>query len=87
VLPGEAGQYLLRIVADDGQPDAVLAEILDATLQLDQLRSAERSPIRRAHEHQHGTPTAHDGLKRALSASVIAECEVGDARADLRSEL
>ena len=42
VSSAEVSQNLRGVVADYRQPDAVLPELFDATLQLDELRAAER---------------------------------------------
>jgi hypothetical protein len=84
---GEVSQNLLRIVADGSDLDALLAKLLDATLQLDELRAAERSPIRRAEEHQHYAAWAHDRLQGARAAGLIRKAEIRNLLAYLRTEL
>jgi hypothetical protein len=83
----EVGKRLLRVVADRGDADPAPAELLDASLQLDELRTAERSPVRGADEHEHRATRAHDRLQVPDASGVIGESEIGDALADLRTEL
>jgi len=45
LLFGEISHYLPRVVTDRNQLETVPAKLFDATLQLDQLRAAERSPV------------------------------------------
>jgi hypothetical protein len=83
----KVGKNLLGVVADRRQTYAVLAEFVDTTLQLNELRAAERSPIRRAEEHQHDAATTHDRLQRLLFARLIEQPEIGDTLAHSRTEL
>ncbi len=52
---GEFGQLLRGVVADGCQFQALLLKFIDPALQLDQLRPAVGSPIRRSHEDEHGS--------------------------------
>jgi hypothetical protein len=83
---GEVSQNLLRVVRDRRQSDAVLAEFVDPTLQLDELRAAVRSPIRGAEEYQHGAARPHDRFEGADAAGLIRKAEVRNALAHLRPE-
>jgi hypothetical protein len=60
------------------QSDTILAEFLDATLQLDELRAAEWSPIRRSDEYQHRPARSHNRLQVADAPSLIAQVEIGN---------
>jgi len=61
VVPfGERGQDLRRIVTDRRQAETAPAKIVEAILQLDELRLAVRSPVRRSEEHQHRAFRAGD---------------------------
>jgi uncharacterized damage-inducible protein DinB len=83
----EVSQDLPGVVADRRQADAALPELAGATLQLDELRAAERSPVRRADEHQHRPAASHDRLQRPFTSGLVAQPEIRNALADLRSEL
>ena len=88
VVPrGEASQDLLRVVADRDDADSVLAELFETALQLHELRAAERSPVRRAEEHQHRAAWTHDRFEGADAAGLIRKAEIRNALAYLRSEL
>jgi hypothetical protein len=86
VAAGKAAQDLPRVIGDRRQSETVLAEFLDPALQLDELRAAERSPIRRSEEHQHGAARPHDRFQIAGAAGVIRQAEIRDALPDLRPE-
>jgi hypothetical protein len=45
VASTEVSENLLRVVADCGEADAALSELVDTSLQLDELSAAERTPI------------------------------------------
>jgi hypothetical protein len=83
----EVGKRLRRVVADRRDADPAPAEFLDASLQLDELRAAERSPVRGADEHDHRATRAHDRLQVSDASLLIGKAEIGDALADLRTEL
>lgn len=59
----ETAQDRDRVVADGEECDASTFEGLVDLLQLDQLRTAERSPIRTAMEHDDGPPSRSDGMQ------------------------
>lgn len=82
----EVTEDFLRVVADSGYSDSVLAEIFETTLQLDELRTAERSPIGRAEEHQHRTTRTHDRLQVSRTTGLVGQVEVGDALPHLGPE-
>jgi hypothetical protein len=56
-------------------------------LQLDELRSAERSPISRTDEHQHRPARPRNRLQIPDTAQLIAKAEVRDRLANLWPEL
>jgi hypothetical protein len=87
VALGEVSQNLLRVVADAGDTDALLAEFFETTLQLDELRAAERSPIGRAEEHQHRAARPHDRLQVAHAAGLVSEVEIRNSLSHLRAQL
>ena len=80
-------QDLLRVVTDGDQPEAVLAKLFDATLQLHELRAAERSPIRGSDKHHHRAARTHDGLQIPRAAGLIREAEIRDLLPHLGAEL
>jgi hypothetical protein len=84
---GEVSEDFLRVVANSGYSDPVLAELLETTLQLDELRTAERSPIGRAKEHQHRTAGPHDRLQVPHATGLVRKVEVRDALPYLGPEL
>jgi hypothetical protein len=75
-----------RVVADGGQPDAVLTQFFDAALQLDELRAAVRSPVRGAEEHQHRAARSHDRLQVVRATVLIVQVEVRHALTHLRPQ-
>ena len=84
---GEVSQDVLRVVADTGDPESLFTELFETTLQLDELRSAERSPVGRAEEHQHRAARPHDRLQVAHATGLIAEGEIRDLLPYLRPQL
>jgi len=56
-------------------------------LQLDELRFAVRSPVSRAEEDEHRAFRSQNRLACPALAVLIAEAEIGDRLADLRTEL
>ena len=84
---GEVGENRLRVVADSRDVDPLAAKLLKASLQLDELRAAERSPIGGAEEHQHRSARTNHRLQRLGAAVLIPETEIGNPLTDLRSEL
>jgi hypothetical protein len=82
----EVSENLRRIVTDGCDADAACPKLFETTLQLDQLRAAERSPIGRAEEHQHRPARPHDRLEGANAASLIRQAEVRDSLTDLWTE-
>jgi hypothetical protein len=83
----KADRVALRVVADSRDTDSLLTELFETTLQLDELRAAERSPVGGAEEHQHCAAGTHDGLQVPHAAGLVSEIEVWDALSHLRSEL
>jgi hypothetical protein len=87
MFPAESSQNSLRIVTDYRQAKAFAAKFIDSSLQLDELRFAIGSPVRRANEHQHRTLRSHDGLESLDFAVLVFEPETWRALSHLRSEL
>jgi hypothetical protein len=87
VLIAEGFQNLGRVVADGGQSKTLVAKLLYLTLQLDQLRPAVGSPIRRTEEDQHRALGPHDGLERLDVSGLILQAKGWNLLAHLRSEL
>jgi hypothetical protein len=71
-LAAEGCENFRRIVADAGQPEALLSNLVDPCLQLDQLRLAVRSPVRGSDEDEHGALRPHDRLERPALAVLIS---------------
>ena len=86
MLHGEVGQNLRRVVADRYQFQSLLANLINAPLQLDQLRPAVGSPIRRSYEDEHGSLRSYDRLQCPGLAMLILQAEVGHSLADLRPQ-
>jgi hypothetical protein len=84
---GEISQDLLGVVADSCYMDPLLAELFETTLQLDELRAAERSPVGRAEEHQHRAARPHDRLQVAHAAGLVSEVEIRNSLSHLRAQL
>ena len=84
---GEVSQNLLRVVADSDDTNPLLTELFETTLQLDELRATERSPIGRAEEHQHRAAWPHDRLQVAYAAGLVSEAEVRNSLSHLRAQL
>jgi len=61
-------------------------DFVNTALQLDELRLAVRSPVRRTDEDKHRPLRPHDGLKISGPAVLILEVEIGYPFAYLRSE-
>lgn len=85
--PAELGENLPRVIANDRQSDAFTPQFVDATLQLDQLRSAIGSPVGRSHEDEHQPSRSHERFERSDTAVLVSEAEIGNAVADLRTQL
>ena len=68
VLIAEGFQNLGRVVADGGQSETLIAKLFDLALQLDQLRPAVGSPIRRLLTPQGPTPL------RTRAAQLVVAC-------------
>ncbi len=86
VLATERRENLGRIVADGRQPQTFVTKSCRLTLQLDELRSAPRSPISRTDEDEHGPVGAHDRLERPNAPALVLKAEIGDTLADLGPE-
>ena len=87
MLIAEGLQNLYRVIADAHQPQPFGAKRLYLTLQLDELRPAVRSPVRRAEEDDHGPLGTHDGPQRLNLSCLVLEADIGDTLADLGAEL
>jgi hypothetical protein len=87
VALGEVSQNLLRVVADSDDVDPVLTELFETTLQLDELRAAERSPVGRAKEHQHRAARPHHRLQVAHATGLVSEVEIRNLLPYLRAQL
>ena len=64
-----------RIVADSDDLDARLIDRLEVTLQLDQLRAAEWSPVRRTVKDQRDFALLEQVIQRAILALLVLEGE------------
>ncbi len=85
-LLAERRENFGRVVADGRQPEALVLQLLQPALQLNELRFAVRSPVGGTVEHEHGPAGAHDRFARPDPACLIGEAEVGNLLADLRTE-
>src|SRR5438067_862157 len=87
---GAAGKILQHshsVIADRRHAEAAPREFRLLVLQLDELAFAERSPVRRAHEHQHQSLRPAQGGERLLLPVLIGAFEIRNARTDLRTGL
>jgi hypothetical protein len=75
-----------RIVADGGKPEAAALEVFPALLQLDELALAERSPVSRAVENNHGPFRTGYSLQRLLYPVLVAKSKVAEPHTDFRSQ-
>ena len=72
MLPfAEALERAGRIIADGRNTKPLAADGLLVLFQLDELDFTERSPVRRAEEHQHRAVPAHDGFQRLRPAVLV----------------
>jgi hypothetical protein len=84
--PAEVGQNLPAVVADGGDAEAAILKVLETSLQLDELRLAVGSPVRRANEDEHCTFGTENGREGPRFAVLILKGEIGYALAHLRAD-
>ena len=60
-----------RVVADGRYAESLLPDRVQMLFQLDELDLAERSPICRTEEHEHGPFRAHDGFEGLVPALLV----------------
>ena len=60
-----------RVVADGRYAESLPPDRVQMLFQLDELNLAERSPIRRTEEHEHGPFRAHDGFEGLVPALLV----------------
>jgi hypothetical protein len=82
----EVSENVPRVIADGGKANPALSQLVDASLQLNELRAAKGSPIGGADEHQHRSASPHDRLQRLHASRLIAQLKVGHPLAHLRPE-
>ena len=83
LLVGEGGQHFRVVVADGRDLESSRLNVLLVRLQLHQLLLAERSPVRRADEHQRHGAVLEQLAQRTLLAGLVREGEVRGLLADL----
>jgi hypothetical protein len=66
-----------RVIADGRYTEPLLPDRVQMLFQLDELDLAERSPIRRTEEHQHGPFRAHDGFESLVPALLVRRGKSG----------
>jgi hypothetical protein len=59
------------IITDGRHAESLLSDRTQTLFQLDELDLAERSPIRRAEENEHGAVRTHDGFESLIPALLI----------------
>ena len=81
----ERREDLLCVVADGRDSDSLAASLLNPAMQLHELRSAVRSPIRRPVEDQHGPVRPHDRFQGLGPSGLILKTEVRTLLPHLRA--
>jgi hypothetical protein len=79
-------EYSFTVVTDGRQLDPLLLKPFSCCLQLDQLRFAEGSPIRRTEKQQNGSIRSLQCFVRLLLTLLIAELECGNLASDFASD-
>ena len=82
----EIGEHRHRVVADCDQTEPLAVDVIEAALQLDELRFAIRSPIGRAEEDKNRALRSHQRFQRPCASGLIGQSERRNSRADLRSD-
>jgi len=59
------------IITDGRYTESLLSDRTQTLFQLDELDLAERSPIRRAEENEHGAFRTHDGFESLIPALLV----------------
>jgi hypothetical protein len=86
VLLGERGQYRHGIVADGEQRDSPMREVVIASLQLDELRPAERSPVGAAIEDDQCLAACSSGVQIDQAAALVGQFDVWEYTAHPRAD-
>jgi hypothetical protein len=84
---GERRERFRRVVAQRDEPEPFASNQRQVALQLDQLRTAVRSPVGGPEEHEHRALRSGRRSNGSFLAPLIFEREIGDAVADLGTEL
>ena len=66
------------IITDGRNTKSLLPDRVQILFQLNELDLAERSPVRRTEEHEHGALRAHDGFESLVLAFLVLRGKSGD---------
>ena len=88
MLPiGETLERRDGIITDGRYAESVLSDGVQMLFQFDELDLAERSPIRRTEEHEHGPVRTHNGIESLVPAFLVLRGNSGYLLAYIRSGL
>lgn len=82
VLLGEFVENIDRVIADRDDGDALTVEVLQAALQLNELRPAKRSPGGTAVKHDQGPPPSTPRMQVDWVAKLVGQLYIGERFAD-----